>query len=374
MENISRLSLLKSSILRHSGRGHQGHVHVLLSDEPSETAGRWLASVKREAEVSETGSDIPYIDDVDIPDSAFDIPDNSDKIQSEGNPEPSPDNENMSGNFLVNFFVRGIRGRRGTIPDDDQDQEAGLRSSLYERRMARSVTEGCVSILGRAETVVEQAEAKGAFKRRNSVKKSMIRKIGKSIETLSQKERRISKEDDRQVLSTPRKNQTSDDDNDSSKNENIKGEASQRPLIRSVSEIGLMKLASIRFKKKETDHNKKTMFKDWTKTYEDMCDRAQKLEQAIKEAESEELEVKPVNTFKSCAVKENCESDAWKQKQFNSGSFYSLQSITSSDTDVEDVDIDTDHPRPRMPTNNATKKKNFKERLKMSLSISSSEG
>ena len=368
MENISRLSLLKSSILRHSGRGHQGHVHVILSDEPSETAQRWLQSVRREAETSE-GSDIPYIDDVDIPDSAFDITDSSDKIQSERNPEPNAENENISGNFLVNFFVRGIRGRRGTIPDDE-DQEAGLRSSLYERRMARSVTEGCVSILGRTETVVEQAEAKGAFKRRNSVKKSMIRKIGKSIETLSQKERRSSKEDEKQILSTSGRSQTSSDKNNitvSSKNENTKDEASQRPLIRSVSEIGLMKLASIRFKKKEIDHNKKTMFKDWTKTYEDMCDRAQKLEQAIKEAESEELEVKPVNTFKSCAMRENCESEAWKQKQFNSGSFYSLQSITSSDTDV---DIDTDHPR---ISSNATKKKHFKQRLKLSLSISSSE-
>ena len=99
------------------------------------------------------------------------------------------------------------------------------------------------------------------------------------------------------------------------------------------------------------------MFKDWTKTYEDMCDRAQKLEQAIKEAESEELEVKPVNTFKSCNMKENCESEAWKQRQFNSGSFYSLESITSSDTDVE---IETDHPS-RMQSN-AAKQKNFKER------------
>lgn len=373
MENISRLSLLKTSILRHSGRGHQGHVHVILSDEPSETAQRWLQSVRREAETTE-GSDIPYIDDIDIPTSAFDVPDSCDKIQPEGYQEPNSENENISGNFLVNFFVRGIRGRRGTLPDDDQEQEAGLRSSLYERRMARSVTEGCVSILGRTETVVQQAEAKGAFKRRNSVKKSMIRKIGKSIETLSQKERRSSKEDDRQILSTTctGRNQTLSDENSKtstvrSRNENTKAEASQRPLIRSVSEIGLMKLASIKFKKKERNQDKKTMFKDWTKTYEDMCDRAQKLEQAIKEAESEELEVKPVNTFKSCTMSENCESEAWKQKQFNSGSFYSLQSITSSDTDVE---IDTDHPR--MPSN-ARKKKNFKERLKLSLSISSSE-
>ena len=368
MENISRLSILKSSILRHSGRGTQGHVHVILADEPSETAQRWLQSVKREAE----SSDIPYIDDVDIPDSAFDSPDSSDKIQSEGDPdvEPNEEIENISGNFLINFFVRGIRGRRGTVPND-QDQEAELRSSLYERRMARSVTEGCVSILGRAETVVEQAEAKGAFKRRNSVKKSMIRKIGKSIETLSQKERRSSRGDDGQIHSTSSpysgRNQISSvEDNKlstgtGSRKENAKGEATQRPLIRSVSEIGFMKLASIRFKKKENDHNKKTMFKDWTKTYEDMCDRAQKLEQAIKEAESEELEVKPVNTFKSCNRKENNESEAWKQKQFNSGSFYSLQSITSSDTDLEIEDSHT------------TKKKKFKERLKLSLSISSSE-
>ena len=348
MENISRLSLLKSSILRHSGRG-QSHFHAILADEPSETAQRWLQSVKREAE----DSDIPYIDDVDIPDSAFDVTDAGDKIQSEVNSEPNTEIEKTSENFLVNFFVRGIRGRRGTVPD----QEAELRSSLYERRLARSVTEGCVSILGRAESVLEQAEAKGAFKRRNSVKRSMIRKIGKSIETLSHKERRTSKEDDTQTQrSTCGGNQIP-----------RKGEATQRPLIRSVSEVGFMKLASIRFKKKEFGHNKKTMLKDWTKTYEDMCHRAQQLELAIKEAETEEIEVKPVNTFKSGAIRENSESEAWKRKQFNSGSFYSLQSITSSDTDLE---IETVYPSNQ---SNTTKKKGFKERLKLSLSISSSE-
>ena len=128
-----------------------------------------------------------------------------------------------------------------------------------------------------------------------------------------------------------------------------------------------MKLASIRFKKKEFGHNKKTMLKDWTKTYEDMCHRAQQLELAIKEAETEEIEVKPVNTFKSGAIRENSESEAWKRKQFNSGSFYSLQSITSSDTDLE---IETVYPSNQ---SNTTKKKGFKERLKLSLSISSSE-
>ena len=364
MENISRFSLLKNSIVRHSGRGQGGNVHVILADEPSETAQQWLQSVKRrELE----GSDIPYIDDMDIPDSAFDVPDSGEKTQSETEAEI----ENISGNFLINFFVRGIRGRRGTVPSD-QDSEAEVRSCLYERRMARSVTEGGVSMLGRAETVVEQAEAKGAFKRRNSVKRSMIRKIGKSIETLSQKDSRISKDDEKQTqISTHTgKNKTSEDEmsNVSSKR-NSKCEVTQRPLIRSVSEVGLMKLASIRFKKKESGHNKKTMLKDWTKTYEDMCDRAQKLEQAIKEAETEELEVKPVNTFKSSAEKKNCESEAWRQRQFNSGSFYSLQSSTSSDTDLE---LETVHPRPRKQST-ATKRKNFKERLRPSLSISSTE-
>ena len=367
MENISRLSLLKSSIMRHSGRG-QSPSHAILSDEPSETAQRWLQSVKREAE----DGDIPYIDDVDIPDSAFDIIDAGDKIQSEVDPEPNAEIEKNSGNFLVNFFVRGVRGRRGTVPD----QEAELRSSLYERRLARSVTEGCVSIIGREESVLEQAEAKGAFKRRNSVKRSMIRKIGKSIETLSHKERRSSKDEDtqNQRSTTFGQNQTPSDANNkliivsSSRNENRKCAASQRPLIRSVSEVGFMKLASIRFKKRE-GHNKKTMLKDWTKTYEDMCHRAQQLELAIKEAETEEIEVKPVNTFKSGVIRENCESEAWKRKQFNSGSFYSLQSITSSDTDIE---IDTESVFPRHQSN-ATKKKEFRKKLKLSSSISSSD-
>ena len=49
MDNVSRLTMLKRSILRHSGR-KTSNCHAILHDESSssESAARWLENLKRE--------------------------------------------------------------------------------------------------------------------------------------------------------------------------------------------------------------------------------------------------------------------------------------------------------------------------------------
>ena len=140
----------------------------------------------------------------------------------------------------------------------------------------------CVTIIGRTESVVDQAEAKRAFKRRNSIKKRMIRKIGKSFENLAA--RRDSKPDERcniiqEEVNTVCKKVDEKAEKDSSSDP--KGPPCK--LIRSMSDVGLIKLASLKFRRKnETVYGggakKKDMIKNWNRTYVDMCDRAQKLE------------------------------------------------------------------------------------------------
>ena len=341
----------------------------MLHDEPSETAQQWLENVRREKRRQSLYSDIPYIDDVDIPDSALDVPESDIRFRDDGTDKKPPESKHeedaevdgLAGNFLVNFFVRGLRGRRGTVPG----QEGELRSALYARRMARSSTEGCV--MGRAGTVVEQAEAKGAFKRRNSIKKSMIRNIGKSIETLSHKEsRRSSKDDDIQVQSSTNHTKIptlSVSGSRKGSSEDKRPSISRpRPMIRSMSDVGLIKLATIKLQKRGAVNKKKMMAREWTRTYEDMCDRAQKLENAIKVAETEELEVKPVNTFKA-DKSDNCDAEAWKERRFNTGSFYSLTSIVSSDTDELEFEFETVE---RKKKSNAIMRKKFKDKISLS--------
>ena len=97
-------------------------------------------------------------------------------------------------------------------------------------------------------------------------------------------------------------------------------------------------MASIKFRGKEKRKNhsvkKKDLIKNWQQNYEEMCDRAQKLDLAIKIAESEELEVRPVNQFYSDLEK----NEKWRHKMIAGGSFYSLHSADSSDTQMlEDI-------------------------------------
>ena len=101
MDNVSRLTMLKRSILRHSGR-KTSNCHAILHDESSssESAARWLENLKREA----LYDDIPYIDEED--------------------PEPEPDpavggdndgadgeDEGQAANFSFSKIFRG-QGRR----------------------------------------------------------------------------------------------------------------------------------------------------------------------------------------------------------------------------------------------------------------------
>ena len=180
--------------------------------------------------------------------------------------------------------------------------------------------------LDRSQSVVAQAEAR---KRKNSIKKRMIQQLGKSIENLSGKDGRT-KEPKCSVA----------------ENSGIELEGKDKPVIEpaprkiceSVSEVGFVHMASVKFRGKEKRKNhsvkKKDLIKNWQQNYEEMCDRAQKLDLAIKIAESEELEVRPVNQFYS----EQEKNEKWRHKMIAGGSFYSLHSADSSDTQMlEDI-------------------------------------
>ena len=175
-----------------------------------------------------------------------------------------------------------------------------------------------------------QAEAR---KRRNSIKKRMIQQLGKSIENLSGKDGRT-KEQKGPVMEYSA----------------IELEGKDKPVIEStprkncdsLSDLGLVHMASIKFRGKEKRRNpsvkKKDLIKNWQQNYEEMCDRAQKLDLAIKIAESEELEVRPVNQFYPDLEK----NEKWRHKMIAGGSFYSLQSVDSSDTHVVEDILDLD--------------------------------
>ena len=84
----------------------------MLHDEPSETAQQWLENVRREKRRQSLYSDIPYIDDVDIPDSALDVPESGIRFRDDGTDKKPPETKHeedaevdgLAGNFLVNFF------------------------------------------------------------------------------------------------------------------------------------------------------------------------------------------------------------------------------------------------------------------------------
>ena len=164
-------------------------------------------------------------------------------------------------------------------------------SVLYERRMHRSAT--AASLTGRTD-VVQQAEAKGAFRPRNSVKMRVIRKIGKSFENLAaQKEvarHKTSIEERGEVkhvqqsaktdtaASNPKPCTSAEATAASSRKQSTSTSTStstslprgQARLIRSMSDVGLVKLASIRFRRRDTC-NKRGMVKDWHRRYGDLC-------------------------------------------------------------------------------------------------------
>ena len=99
MDNVSRLTMLKRSILRHSGR-KTSNCHAILHDESSssESAARWLENLKREA----LYDDIPYIDE-DDPDPEPAVGGDNDGADGE--------DEGQAANFSFGKIFRG-QGRR----------------------------------------------------------------------------------------------------------------------------------------------------------------------------------------------------------------------------------------------------------------------
>ena len=168
--------------------------------------------------------------------------------------------------------------------------------------------------------MVAQAEAR---KRKNSIKKRMIQQLGKSIENLTKEQKGPVMENSAIELKGKDKPLVASE---------------QRKNCSSVSDLGFVHMASIKFRDKEKRRNrsarKKDLVKNWQQNYEEMCERAQKLDLAIKIAETEELKVRPVNQFYSDLEK----NEKWRHKMITGGSFYSLQSADSSDTHVlEDI-------------------------------------
>ena len=112
----------------------------------------------------------------------------------------------------------------------------------------------------------------------------MIQQLGKSIENLSSKDGRT-KEQKCSVLELEGKNKPST-------------ESEPRTNSTSVSDLGFVHMASIKFKGKEKKKNlrKKDMIKNWQQNYEEMCDRAQKLDLAIKIAQSEFSSIEDIDS------------------------------------------------------------------------------
>ena len=208
--------------------------------------------------------------------------------------------------------------------------------------------------------MVAQAEARRLEKRRNSIKKRMMTQLGKSIESLSLKDgNRLKVEKSCSVIEPlPKESERQE-----------KTSVEPRKEIGSLSDVGLVQLATVKFKCKEKRKptekkikKKKDLIKNWQQNYHEMCDRAQQLDLAIKMAEMEEMEIRPVNQFNSVSEK----NEKWRHKMLDRGSFYSLHSAASSDTfvleDVEQVVRDKFSSLEYLPSLKEAKQQAFKQR------------
>lgn len=208
--------------------------------------------------------------------------------------------------------------------------------------------------------MVAQAEARRLEKRRNSIKKRMMTQLGKSIESLSLKDgNRLKVEKSCSVIEPLPKEPERQE----------KTSVEPRKEIGSLSDVGLVQLATVKFKCKEKRKptekkikKKKDLIKNWQQNYHEMCDRAQQLDLAIKMAEMEEMEIRPVNQFNSVSEK----NEKWRHKMLDRGSFYSLHSAASSDTfvleDVEQVVRDKFSSLEYLPSLKEAKQQAFKQR------------
>ena len=211
-------------------------------------------------------------------------------------------------------------------------------------------------MLSRPESVVDQAEARRKDRRRNSIKRRMMTQLGKSIENLSTKA-------DQKCSAVMEKLPKEQDTKEKSSSE-------PRNSIGTLSDLGFVQLASVKFRGKEKRKyssdkklkKKKNLIKDWQQSYDEMCDRAQKLDLAIKMAEIEEMEIRPVNQFNADLEK----NEKWRHKMIDRGSFYSLHSSASSDTcvleDLEQVVRDKFSSLEYIPTSKTAKQQSFKQR------------
>ena len=124
------------------------------------------------------------------------------------------------------------------------------------------------------------------------------------------------------------------DRRNSQNHQHMKAKPRDRKLIRSLSDLGQVKFTAMKLKKhSQKDVAKKEMAKDWTKSYDMMCQRAQMLELAIETAEKDDLAVKPVNIFNTdTAGEKRKERKKNKTQGAETGSFFSIHSVSSIGT------------------------------------------
>ena len=108
----------------------------------------------------------------------------------------------------------------------------------------------------------------------------------------------------------------------------------ERKLNRSISDLGQVKISAMKFKKQTQKSGvpKKDMMRDWSKIYEEMCERAQKLDSAIEQATKDEMQVRPVNRFSTTDPPDHTDnkcSRAKRDSEYN-GSFFSINSTGTS--------------------------------------------
>ena len=292
----------------------QHNVHKILPDEPSESAERWLRELTPRALLD---TDIPFIDS-----------------------EAEEDLESRE-----EKGVPGMKMRKSLTFSDNIS---------FKRQVFLIQSEVCnIFVMFRAESVVAQAEARRVEKRRNSIKKRMMTQLGKSIENLSLKDGNRLKVQKSCSVIEPLSKET----------------VEPRKEIGSLSDVGFAQLATVKFRGKEKRKpaekkikKKKDLIKNWQQNYDEMCDRAQKLDLAIKMAEMEEMEIRPVNQFNSVSEK----NEKWRHKMLDRGSFYSLHSAASSDTfvleDVEQVVRDKFSSLEYLPSLKEARQQAFKQR------------
>ena len=413
MENSFIRQILRHSMTRLNNKKMSAHAHSILPDEQSSTAAQWLESKQKEAQ--EHG-DIPYIDE-DIEDEQEECNMKSEtksempaqiknkreetnkrylkEVQLQQNENSLIIENTQVMPFLTKILDRGAKKDQNGEKVEKISQKMPTWFCAQKRKtdMVKSrsnqlvASDSAVSIIGRSESIVEQAELNGAFRKRNSIKKRMVRKLRRSLESFGTETTKrksfdsIGKENKGSSLTIEKVNNgstsTIEKDNQGStstietvfvveetkakenalrrrvsfiEDEIISGQEKEeelrqqkqtkvnqnkRKLISSISDVGYVRIAALKFKKRsQASLNKKEMVKDWNKNYEGMCHRAQKLELAIEIAEKEDLAVKPVNNFSTDITNSDLSEQSKGRKTINKGSFFSLCSANSINTEV----------------------------------------